>query len=361
MSAQDSPDTSTLIVFYSISGSAGKSYLASLLFEHWRAAADDGGGARPLLVDADLVGATASRVAYAGQVRGVEAEKIKNTSTTLDLISERVNVPADTLFIQAAPWLRCAAESRIGPQLQIQTMSDFQAASKALKATEELPAALGHAQRVQARLARDPAAHKQLWRNLVTAAIRSGPRKVLVDLPAQGPSGVSLDENWRRIQAEAMEVAEVARKQEGTARDLRLVRVLVFGSEKSRIDKPGQTLLPPHPLISHTLEGVRKGLPELKDVVVVENFSSGDSGDDASPSHPRIVSVPLCQRQFTISPTMSLVEIILRSEHDASGPGSGNTKKRGAAPGSGLATPEQVTTVLEAAMEEVPLLLSGTP
>ena len=201
---------STVVIFHSISGSAGKSFLSGTLFKHWRKA-DAEEAPRTLLIDADFVGGTLSRMAFGGEFEGVTGRLREEELFATKLMEQDVELPDDLEFLAAARWLKLAHIKEQPFPVDTGTKERLRQGLEQVDAERSLPESLAQAQDAQARLSRDHGAQRRFWANLFRDAARR-PRRIIVDLPAQGPAGVSLTSHWSRVQADARETVLRARK-----------------------------------------------------------------------------------------------------------------------------------------------------
>jgi hypothetical protein len=131
---------------------------------------------------------------------------------------------------------------------------------QAVKASEGLKDALNTAQEQQARFNHDLSAQRRFWRSIHRFADEHE-RDVIVDLPAQGPSGVAVSRNWAHICNDARKLErhgpDAQNQGEHTRDEDRVTRkrALVYTSAD-------------HPLVQQFIKDPAKDLLFLQNMVV---------------------------------------------------------------------------------------------
>ncbi len=283
---------------FSVTGSVGKSQIALALYENrLRAGA-------PLLVDADLVAGTLSLAAVTKGFFGKQEidEWTFQTVTSATLLESEVDIPPvlgntkrKRTFLPAAQWVLLSAAIKNSEDLERKnlpvTPADLPALLRAIDARSGFKAALDMAQEQQARFNSDLPAQRRFWRSVLNFA-NDHQRDVIVDLPAQGPSGVAVARNWKHICEEAR---DVRKKQPGNSKGpVTLRRILVFTSSD-------------HPMVEHFRNEQADDIILLRNMVPVP--AEGDKKEPAdAPSCLEIYLSDVGGKAVTPSPHHDLMK-----------------------------------------------------
>ena len=227
----------TIVVLYSIGGAVGKSQIAAALHKLRRDF-----NPPPLLVDADLVGATLTLA------NSVEREHwdLETIITSERLLNEEMEIPRNysrraalgndyrdldasfslaRTFLPSSEWAVCKTIIDDTENLELDR-SNFSRFLARHNAFARFDAALEEVQKQQGRFYSDIPAQRRFWRSLCATALNQG-RDVIVDLPAQGPVGVAIARLWHDIVRDALDLEA---KYSGK-RSVRLRRLLVHTDE----------------------------------------------------------------------------------------------------------------------------------